>query len=173
MFTSTYAQWSPKRRLFERLVFFYSLYFYSGLRPATFLQKRLWHRCFPVNFENFLRAPLLTEHFWWLLLISPNSIYHKNSCKVACLCDKRSYLLSFINQRQCMKTIIFTLSPSCHGSVVKRNVNQITLISKDIAITVKTLRKIKLQTALYSLQVYKTGTFPTHFFLGFFRVTVF
>ena len=72
-----------------------------------------------------------------------------------------------------MKTIIFTLSPSCCGSVVKRNVNQITLISKDIAITVKTLRKIKLQTAFYSLQVYKTGTFPTHFFLGFFRVTVF
>ena len=72
-----------------------------------------------------------------------------------------------------MKTIIFTLSPSCYGSVVKRNVNQITLISKDIAITVKTLRKIKLQTSLYSLQVYKTRTFPTHFFLGFFRVTFF
>ena len=41
-----------------------------------------------------------------------------------------------------MKTIIFTLSPSCYGSVVKRNVNQITLISKYIAITVKTLRKV-------------------------------
>ena len=22
-------------------------------------EKRLWHRCFPVNFENFLRAPFL------------------------------------------------------------------------------------------------------------------
>ena len=24
--------------------------------------KRLWHRCFPVNFVNFLRTPLFTEH---------------------------------------------------------------------------------------------------------------
>ena len=30
----------------------------------------LWilHRCFPVNFANFLRTPFLTEHFQWLLL---------------------------------------------------------------------------------------------------------
>ena len=30
----------------------------AGLRPATLLKKRLWHRCFPVNFVKFLRAPL-------------------------------------------------------------------------------------------------------------------
>ena len=29
--------------------------------------KRLWHRCFPVKFEKFLRTPFLTEHLWWLL----------------------------------------------------------------------------------------------------------
>ena len=29
------------------------------LRPATLLKKRLWHRCFPVNFVNFLRTFLL------------------------------------------------------------------------------------------------------------------
>ena len=40
----------------------------AGLRPATLLKKRLWHRCFPVNFEKFLRTPLFTEHFRWLLL---------------------------------------------------------------------------------------------------------
>ena len=28
----------------------------AGLRPATFLQKRLWHRCFPVNFAKFVGA---------------------------------------------------------------------------------------------------------------------
>ena len=28
-----------------------------GLRPATLLKKRLWHRCFPVNFVKFLRTP--------------------------------------------------------------------------------------------------------------------
>ena len=31
----------------------------TGLRPATFLKKRLWHRCFPVNFAKFLRTPFL------------------------------------------------------------------------------------------------------------------
>ena len=27
------------------------------LRPATLLKKRLWCRCFPVNFAKFLRTP--------------------------------------------------------------------------------------------------------------------
>ena len=39
-----------------------------GLRPATLLKKRLWHRCFPVNFVKFLRTPFFIEHLWWLLL---------------------------------------------------------------------------------------------------------
>ena len=25
----------------------------AGIRPATLFKKRLWHRCFPVNFETF------------------------------------------------------------------------------------------------------------------------
>ena len=29
------------------------------LRLATLLKKRLWHRCFPVNFVKFLRTPFL------------------------------------------------------------------------------------------------------------------
>ena len=28
---------------------------------------RLWHRCFLVNFEKFLRTPFFIEHFRWLL----------------------------------------------------------------------------------------------------------
>ena len=31
----------------------------AGLMPATLLKKRLWHRCFPVNFSKFLRTPFL------------------------------------------------------------------------------------------------------------------
>ena len=38
------------------------------LWPATLLKKRLWRRCFPVNFVKFLRTPFLTEHLQWLLL---------------------------------------------------------------------------------------------------------
>ena len=29
----------------------------AGLRPATLLKKRLWDRCFSVNFMKFLRTP--------------------------------------------------------------------------------------------------------------------
>ena len=40
----------------------------AGLRPATLLKKRLWHRCFPVNFVKFLRTPFLQNTFGRLLL---------------------------------------------------------------------------------------------------------
>ena len=39
----------------------------AGLSPATLLRKRLWHRCFPVNFAKFIRTPFVTEHLRWLL----------------------------------------------------------------------------------------------------------
>ena len=39
-----------------------------GLRLATLLKKRLWHRCFLVSFVKFLRTPFFIEHLWWLLL---------------------------------------------------------------------------------------------------------
>ena len=29
------------------------------LRPATLFKKKIWHRCFPVNFVKFLRTPIL------------------------------------------------------------------------------------------------------------------
>ena len=44
----------------------------AGLKPATFLKKRLWHRSFPVNFEKFLRAPFLQNTFGRLNSESPN-----------------------------------------------------------------------------------------------------
>ena len=40
------------------------------LWPTTFLKRRLWHRCFPVNFPKTLRTPFLIEDLWWLLLKS-------------------------------------------------------------------------------------------------------
>ena len=37
-------------------------------RPGTLLKKRLWHRCFPVNFAKFLRLPFLQNTSGRLLL---------------------------------------------------------------------------------------------------------
>ena len=36
---------------------------FEYLRPATLLKKRLWHKCFPVNFVKFLRTPFFIGFF--------------------------------------------------------------------------------------------------------------
>ena len=41
------------------------------LRPATLLQKRLWHGCFPVSFTKVQRRPFLQNTSGWLLLEIP------------------------------------------------------------------------------------------------------
>ena len=33
-----------------------------GLRTKTLLEKRLWHRCFPVKFARFFKNTFFTEH---------------------------------------------------------------------------------------------------------------
>ena len=38
----------------------------AGLMPATF-KKWIWHRCFAVNFVQFLRTTFFIEHLRWLL----------------------------------------------------------------------------------------------------------
>ena len=40
----------------------------ADLRPATLLKKKLWYRCFPVNFIKLLRTPFLQNTSGWLLL---------------------------------------------------------------------------------------------------------
>ena len=40
----------------------------AGLRPAALLKKRLWHRCFPVNFVKCLRTSYLQNTSGRLLL---------------------------------------------------------------------------------------------------------
>ena len=56
--------WKSALRNFEKFTeehLCQSLYFNKvpGLCPATLLKKRLWHRCFPLNFTKFLRTPFL------------------------------------------------------------------------------------------------------------------
>ena len=42
---------------------------YARVSFCNLIKKRLWHRCFPVNFVKFLRTPFFIEQFWWLFLI--------------------------------------------------------------------------------------------------------
>ena len=39
----------------------------AGIRAAGLLKKRLWHRCFPVNFEKFLGTPFFKEHLCFFI----------------------------------------------------------------------------------------------------------
>ena len=41
---------------------------WKTLVPGSLLKKRLWQRCFPVNFEKILRTPFSQNTFGWLLL---------------------------------------------------------------------------------------------------------
>ena len=52
-----------------------------GLRPATILKKRPWHRRFSVNFAKFLIAPIFIEHLRWLLQnIYSSLLFSANMC---------------------------------------------------------------------------------------------
>ena len=51
----------------------------ASLTPATLLKKRLWHRCFPVNFAKFLRTPFFTEQPPWVPLEYDNNTNSDNS----------------------------------------------------------------------------------------------
>ena len=79
-------------------------------RPATLLIKRLWHRCFPVNFAKFLRIPFFTEHLWWLLLqwksFSVWSSYGKMQ-KMYFRCTGKLLLVYFILEK--FNTLIFVV----------------------------------------------------------------
>ena len=44
-------------------------YLRQSLRPATLLKKRVWHSCFPLNFEKFLRTLFSQNTSGGLLLL--------------------------------------------------------------------------------------------------------
>ena len=54
---------------------------------CNFIKKRIWHSCFPVNFEKLLRTPFLAEHLWWLL--------QNNSRKISLHDTGKDYLAVF------------------------------------------------------------------------------
>ena len=50
----------------------------AGIRPATLLKKRLWHKCFPVNFAKFLKTHFLQNNSgdcFWIFMREPQNCY--------------------------------------------------------------------------------------------------
>ena len=48
------------------------------VQACNFIKKRLWHRCFPMNFVKFLRTPFLTEHIRWLASFYKETVMLEN-----------------------------------------------------------------------------------------------
>ena len=66
-FTRSHQIWSIKKVNLKNLSKFTGKHLCQSLffnKPATFLKKRLWHRCFAVNFAIFLRTPFFTDYLW-------------------------------------------------------------------------------------------------------------
>ena len=55
-----------------------------GLRPAILLNKRVWHRCFPVKFVKFLRTPFLQNTSRRLLLTIVSDDLTKTKRRTQC-----------------------------------------------------------------------------------------
>ena len=72
---------------------FFPAHINSCLRPATWLKKRLWRRCFPVNFAKFLRIPFLQNTSRRLLL---NSVCKRSYDHCAFLEKHRTLRISYI-----------------------------------------------------------------------------
>ena len=56
---------------FTRKHLYQSLFFnkVAGLTLATLSKKRLWQRCFPVDFAKFVRTGFFIEHLWTLVSV--------------------------------------------------------------------------------------------------------
>ena len=49
------------------------------MKPAILLKRRLWHRCFPMNFPKFIRTSFSIKHLLRLLLHIDYKIYRKTN----------------------------------------------------------------------------------------------
>ena len=80
MFLKILQNWQEKTC--ARVYFFNKV---TGLRPATLLEKRLRHRCFPVNFVKFLRTDFFkvtdSQKYESLYMIAAFHSYSENIWK--------------------------------------------------------------------------------------------
>ena len=67
---------SSQENTCSRSIFFNKV---AGPRPATLFKKRLWYRCFPVNFVKFPRTPYLQNASGRLLLEILKTITQQNT----------------------------------------------------------------------------------------------
>ena len=89
---------SSRQELFCKKVVLRNFAKFTGkcLCRVSFFKKRLWHRCFPVNFAKILRTSFLTEYLRWLLLTfqGESTLYSFRT-----YCSKQVQYLKFSEQK--------------------------------------------------------------------------
>ena len=102
----------------------------AGLRSAVLLKKRLWHRCFPVNFAKFLRAPFFGKHVQTAAsasscsgLLWKHQLNLRSSHKLLC---KKGILRKFANftgEQLCWSLFLIELVTFRLATLLKRDSN--------------------------------------------------
>ena len=73
-------------------------------RPATLLKKRLWHRCFPVNFAEFLRKHIL-KNMCERLLFSRMQRRYDLKKRFDHKIELKTYFISFFSLGACKQLL--------------------------------------------------------------------
>ena len=93
----------------------------AGLRSATLLKKRLWQKCFPLNFAKFLGTPFLQNTSWRLLLVVYRTQYNSLKCtRSSCEnCSYNSKNVLFNSNWFDLSTIFYNFLLFCYKKAVK------------------------------------------------------
>ena len=68
----------------------------AGLGSSTLFKKRPWHRCFPLNFAEFLTTPFLIEHLRCLFLYLRQSYKYVFWCLLLYLRQSYKYVFCYM-----------------------------------------------------------------------------
>ena len=105
-----------------------------SLRPATLQKKKLWYRCFPVNFAKFLRTPFLQNTSGRLLLLlafqkrSLAALYEKRCSWKFCKIHRKTPLVcgisknTFFTEHLRMTSSAFSFSEAAIGGALWKKV---------------------------------------------------
>ena len=93
LYSETVAQRCSVKKVFSELL--QNSQENTCARASFLIKKRLWYRCFPVNFAKFIRTPFHIKHLRWLLLFIDGAIPLRNFEKKCSIVNKRVFLLKF------------------------------------------------------------------------------
>ena len=86
---NTYRSSHGRCSVWKGVLRIFSKFTGKHLKPETLLKKRLWHRCFPVNFVKFLRTPPGN----WFSSYEPNGPVYRGGSRTAATSMERFVII--------------------------------------------------------------------------------